>query len=194
MATRRGGVREEEFELPYEDYEVVPVTPLRKLERRLEALEASRTVANLERFLDKIIDMRELNQRIVEEVVRSNQGLREEIEVLVGKLSKPEEKLETFVDLLKSIGEEELKGTNPEEYLNPVLKKFEEIASNIAEGNKNIIQALTSIDKRLRRLSAGEYGPGEILARRRQSSISPPPPAGTQKPPLAPPLNEMERK
>ncbi len=177
MATKRRGVREEEFELPYEDYEVVPVTPLRKLEKRLEALEASRTVVNLERFLDKIIDMTELNQRIVEEVVRSNQGLREEIEVLVGKLNNLEEKLETFVDLLKSIGEEELKGGAPEEYLGPVLKKFEEIASNIAEGNKNIIQALTSIDKRLRRIGGAEYTPAtDILARRRQSSLMPPPP------------------
>jgi hypothetical protein len=186
-------VAEEEFELPYEDYEVVPVTPLRKLEKRLEALEASRTVANLERFLDKIIDMTELNQRIVEEVVRSNQGLREEIEVLVGKLGNLEEKLETFVDLLKSIGEEELKGASPEEYLNPVLKKFEEIAANIAEGNKNIIQALTSIDKRLRRLG-GEYTPPtEIFARRQQSSLTPPPPPAPRAS-LPPHGSELERR
>jgi len=137
--------------------------------------------------------MTELNQRIVEEVVRSNQGLREEIEVLVGKLNNLEEKLETFVDLLKSIGEEELKGGSPEEYLNPVLRKFEEMTAKIVEGNKNVIQALTSIDKRLRRMGGELSPPSEIFARRQQSSLTPPPPhsPGTQLPPGG---GELERR
>ncbi len=152
MPSRRA-IKDEEYEIPYDDYEVMPINPLRRLEKRLEALEESRTLSNLERFIDKIIDMTELNQKIVEEVVRSNQGLREEIEVLVGKLDKLEEKIEQFVDILKMLGEEEAR-SGGEEVMMKIAEKFDDIANKIAESNTNVLQALTSIDKRLKKLAS----------------------------------------
>ncbi len=181
MVPRKSITRDDEYEIFDDEYEVMPLNPLRRLERRLEALEQSRTLANLEKFIDKIIDMTELNQKIIEEVVKSNQGLREEIEVLVGKLERLEEKIEQFVDVLKMLGEEEAKSSG-EEIMVKVLDKFNDVAEKITESNNNMLQMLASIEKRLKKLTTENILPHGGIHR------TPPSPASV---PIHPPSGEI---
>ncbi len=156
-----------------EEYEIVPVTPLRKLEKKIEMLEKSRSDEIFNRVLDKLIDLTEINQRIVEEMVRSNQGLREDIEILVAKMNTLEDKMNDFVDILRNIAEAELKEAESKfdpdiiaktisESINNSIssvfseigKKLENLVNKMNDENKNLIQVLIAMDKKLRRLSS----------------------------------------
>lgn len=137
-----------------EEYEMIPLTPLRRLEKRLEAIEQQKTAAGLERFIDKVIDMVELNQKIVEEVVRANQGLREDVAVLVGKMDELYMRLGDFIDIIKAAGEEEgeeaMSAKIIEESVKPLVSRIEAMGKVIQEGQATMQESLTSMERRLR--------------------------------------------
>lgn len=159
-----------EVEIPGsgEEYEVIALSPLRRLEKRLEAVEQTRTVANLERFVDKILDMVELNQKIVDEVVKANQGLREDMAVLVGKMDELYSRIGDFIDIIKSAGEEEraevVSRETIEATVTPIIAKMEEMNKRVIESNATIADTLGAIEKRLKAVVA-PAAPG-LLARR----------------------------
>jgi len=165
--------KEYEYISDSEEYEIVPVTPLRRLEKKIEMLEKSKSDEIFNRVLDKLIDLTEINQRIVEEMVRSNQGLREDIEILVAKMNTLEDKMNDFVDILRNIAEAELKEAeskfDPEEIaktisesitnsISPVFsemgKKLEELVNKMNDENKNLIQVLIAMDKKLKKITS----------------------------------------
>lgn len=154
-----------------QDFEVMPLTPLRRIEKRLDAMETSKSSQNMEHFIDKVIDMVELNQKIVDEVVKANQGLREDIAVLIGKMTDNEAKLSEFVAILKEAGEAEV-GTDDTEkigkVLSPFAEKFADSTSKILEANNSVLDTLVSIDKNIRKLAppAPATITSTILARR----------------------------
>lgn len=145
-----------------DDYEVVPLGPIRRLEKRLESLETTKDVSSIERFNDKIIDMIELNQHIVDEVVKANQGLREDLAALIGKLDNLQSSLKEFIEMIKSAGESPVK----EEYSSKLIGKLSEINQKTLESNSAIIESLSTIDKRLKRMQIGGRPSTNILARR----------------------------
>lgn len=166
----------EEVELPYEkgEYEIIPISPLRRLEKRMEQIESTRTMTNLERFVDKVIDMVGLNQKIVEEMVKANQGLREDVAVLIGKLDELYTRLGDFIDIIKSAGAEEgaeaVSKQIVEASVVPVVSKIEEMTRKSAESSAAVVEALGAIDKRLRAIQLGGARP---LMRRPPPAASP---------------------
>ncbi|MFH1432168.1 MAG: hypothetical protein ABIG84_03040 [archaeon] len=175
-----------EIELPSEkdDYEIIPVTPLRRIEKRLEAIETSKSINSLEKFIDKVIGMVEMNQKIVDEVVRANQGLREDISILISKIDASQTKMAEFVDIIKEAGEQET-GENIskemiETVVNPLLEKMENASNKTAETNTQMVETLSSIEKRLKTMQLGGQGTQgnaatSILQRRRFPPQAPPP-------------------
>lgn len=173
-----------EVEIPHDDYEIVPLTPLRRLEKRMEAMETTKSMSNLEKFIDKVIDMVEMNQKIVEEVVRANQGLREDISILISKIDDSQAKMTQFVEIIKDAGEQEGGETMSKEFVEnvvaPMIEKIEAGNTKVAETNNQILETLSSIDKRLK----GGQAPGvqlgrpaisNILQRRRPPNMPPAP-------------------
>ncbi|MCK4551033.1 MAG: hypothetical protein KAT91_03690 [Candidatus Aenigmarchaeota archaeon] len=163
----------DEVELPHEDdYEFVPLTPVRRLEKRLDVLETTKSTQNLERFVDKIIDMTELNQKIVDSMVKSNQSLREDVGVLIGKMDSLNDNLNEFVALIKTAGEQDVDSTSKDAFSNavkPLVDKVEEITKGAQDSNTAIAETLENIDKRLKRMQAGDTTQkplSNILARR----------------------------
>ncbi len=176
-----------EVEIPSErdDYEVVPLTPLRRLEKRLEAIETTKSMSHLEKFIDKIIDMVEMNQRIVDEVVKANQGLREDISILISKIDDSQTKMSEFVDLIKEAGEQEGSETITKELIDhvisPMIDKIEVASNKTIDTNNQMVETLASIEKRMKTMQLGTQGtPGGgaagILQRRRPPVQNPPPP------------------
>ncbi len=173
-----------EVEIPHDDYEIVPLTPIRRLEKRMEAMETTKSMSNLEKFIDKVIDMVEMNQKIVEEVVRANQGLREDISILISKIDDSQAKMSQFVEIIKDAGEQEGGETLSKEFIEnivtPMVEKIEAGNTKVAETNNQILETLSSIDKRLK----GGQAPGaqmgrpaisNILQRRRPPNMPPAP-------------------
>lgn len=154
-----------------DDFEVVPLTPLRRLEKRIESIETTKTTQNLERFVDKIIDMVELNQKIVDEVVRANQGLREDLAVLVGKMTDTQDKLSQFISMLREASESEMEGADSHgiaEAIKPFADRITEATSKSIEMNSALMDTLSSLDRSMRKLTPASQGSitSSILARR----------------------------
>lgn len=167
-----------EIELPSEkdDYEIIPLTPLRRIEKRLEAIETSKSINSLEKFIDKVIGMVEMNQKIVDEVVRANQVLREDISILISKIDASQTKMSEFVDIIKEAGEQESGENISKEMIDnvvgPLVQKMEAASNKTADTNTQMVETLSSIEKRLKTMQLGGQGTQgsaatNILQRRR---------------------------
>ena len=151
------------------------LTPIRRLERRLDAMETVKSTNNLEKFIDKVMDMVELNQKIVEDMVRSNQATREDVGVLVGKLDTLQAKISGFVDMIQTAAESDVAQTAADstaETLKPLVERLEDMSNQTKETNAQLVQSLENIEKLLRKpqssmpTSPSSQTAREILARR----------------------------
>ncbi len=138
-------------------------------------METVKSTNNLEKFIDKVMDMVELNQKIVEDMVRSNQSTREDVGVLVGKLDTLQAKISGFVDMIQSAAESDVAQTAADstaETLKPLVDRLEDMSNQTKETNAQLIQSLENIEKLLRKpqssIPASPSGQTarEILARR----------------------------
>lgn len=131
-----------------EEFELVPVTPLRKLERKIEELERkySYTTPEIYRELVSIIRM---NQEIVDALIRANDSLRIELSKLPLKLEELTKKIEELIELIKAAGEEEeQKGMD----IKPLIEKIDkltEVNNKILEANENLLNLIEELSKKL---------------------------------------------
>ncbi len=148
----------------YEEYEIVPLSPLRKLERRVRRLEAERSVSNKELF-SKLLEVSEANQTLVERLIENDRVLREEL----GKLSTL---IEDLVNNLKELivyiklgasrevsgiekvgGEAETAIPSTEDVaLKILLEKLIEENRRIIETNQTITDRLEELSRKLGRI------------------------------------------
>jgi len=138
-----------------EDYEVVPLTPIRRLEKRMGQMESSKSFSNLERMMDKILDMVELNQRIVDEMVKANTSLRGDLATLIGKMDSLQSKLTNFIDIVEEAGKEDVNESEAVTALkgmvSPLVKSITDSNERMLKSNETIAENLATIDKRLKR-------------------------------------------
>ncbi|MBW6461516.1 MAG: hypothetical protein K0B07_00500 [DPANN group archaeon] len=138
-----------------EDYEVVPLTPLRRLEKRITSMESSKSFSNMERMMDKILDMVELNQRIVDEMVKANTSLRGDLATLIGKIDSLQGKLTNFIDIVEDAGKEDVDESEAVSALRgmvvPLVKSITDANEKLLKSNEVIAENLSIIDKRLKR-------------------------------------------
>ncbi|MBU4300480.1 MAG: hypothetical protein ABIF85_00875 [Nanoarchaeota archaeon] len=159
-----------------DDYEIVALSPIRRLEKRLETMENTKTTNNLEKFIDKMMDMVELNQKIIEDIVRSNQATREDIGILVGKLDSLQAKISSFVEMVQSAAESDVAQTAAEsttETIKPLIDRLETMSDQTKETNAQLVESLGNIEKLLRKqpqstlpTSPSSQTARDILARR----------------------------
>ncbi len=176
-----------EVEIPNErdDYEIIPLSPLRRLEKRMETIETTKSMSHLERFIDKIIDMVELNQKIVDEVIGANQGLREDISILISKIDDSQSKMSEFIEIIKEAGEQEsgeaLSKELIEGVVKPLVDQIETATNKSAESTTMMADTLAAIEKRMKAAQLGNQsaparGAASILQRRRPMPQNAPPP------------------
>lgn len=133
------------------EYELVPLTPLRKLEKRIEKLEASMGYFDPREFYKDLVDILRINQEIVSELVKSNESLRSEISKLPMKIDSLIEKMDEFLELIKAAAEEEKKIESPD-----LTKKLEELVNlnkQILKRYSSVEEHLNEIEDRLRKIS-----------------------------------------
>ncbi|OYT35293.1 MAG: hypothetical protein B6U87_00590 [Candidatus Aenigmarchaeota archaeon ex4484_52] len=158
------------------DYEINPISPMRKIERKLESLENSQLSKRIETFTDKMFSVTELNQKIIDDVIRSNHGLREDLSVLIGKIETLTKKMESFMNLMNQAMEIDV-GTNAtKDVINtiskPIMQNINEIVQQNKKTNDALMQSLDEMLKTMKRMQfsrpiPGNTPPSNILARRR---------------------------
>jgi len=149
-----------------EDYEVIPTSPIRRLEKRMEKVEDTSSTSQVQKLMEQIIELIKSNQRIIDDVVKANTELREEVGKVPGKIDKLLDAMNEFMDLLRAASEEEERsgaGIGAEAFKPMVDKMTELVEQNkkSLEANQTMLTAMETIDKRLKRLYlgfAGMYG------------------------------------
>jgi len=70
------------------DFELVPSSPIKRLDKRLNRLEKIDSSSDIKKLTDHILDLISSNQMIVETTIKSNEELRKEISKLPEKIDE----------------------------------------------------------------------------------------------------------
>lgn len=135
-----------------ESYEIIPVTPLKKLEKRMEQVEQSGTMPQLQSLINQIIELIRSNQKIVNDVIQANTELRNEMSRLPPKIDDLTSTMKSFIGLVEAAGKEEV-GSGSSDSLKPMaeyMQKMVDQNQKILEGNQSLIDQLDSIGKKMR--------------------------------------------
>jgi phage shock protein A len=138
-----------------EEYEIIPTTPIRKLEQRISRVESTGSSAEVRKLIEEIIELIKSNQRVIDDVVKSDAELRNEMSRLPGKIDELLDSMRSFMDLLKASSTEETMGDMSRDMMEPLTKKMEELIDQNKKGievNQATLTSLGMIDKRLKRL------------------------------------------
>jgi methyl-accepting chemotaxis protein len=134
-----------------EEYEVIPTSPIRRLEKRIARLEETSSASEVRKLIEQIIELIKSNQRLVDDVIKANSELINEIAALPGKIDNLVSAMGEFLQILRASATEEVS----KESVEPVVKKIEELVEQnkkTAELQQAMINLLDMIDKRLKRL------------------------------------------
>ena len=142
-----------------EEYEIIPTSPIRRLEKRLEKMEDTSSTSQVQKLMEQVIELIKSNQRIIDDVVKANAELRDELSKIPGKVDKLMGTMTEFMEIMKAASEEEAAGGGfGPEVMKPLADKLGELVDQnkkSLETNQTMISALETIDKRLKRLYLG---------------------------------------
>ena len=124
-----------------EDYEIFPLAPVKKLEKRIERLEEGHSTNQLNSLVTQIIELIRSNQKMIEDVIHANTQLRSEMSKIVPKLDDLITEMREFMMLLEVASKEEA---------GPETKKTVEQMQKLTEQNAAILEALNNLNKRIR--------------------------------------------
>ncbi len=127
-----------------EEYELVPTTPIRRLERRIEEIEKALEKERGATFVKDIVDIIKTNQLIIDELVRSNEALKMEISKLYPKLDALVSQMSELLNFIRASIAEELIGP---EIFKPVAKRLDEMNKKLSEE----VEALKALIEELRK-------------------------------------------
>ncbi|MFB6209428.1 MAG: hypothetical protein ABEJ56_04825 [Candidatus Nanohaloarchaea archaeon] len=154
-----------------EDYEVVPVGPIRKLERRIDELQEQKSSGNDELVRD-VLDIMKSNQKIVNDMTESTHELKNSVEDLTHKMDEVVDNMNSFMDLLEQASEADLEGEVMKDVHSKIAdaigNEMEDVASDIKESNTQVIQNLEDLNENIRR-SYTSQNKSEILSQQGNS-------------------------
>ena len=146
-----------------DEYEIIPTSPLRRLERRISQVETSSSSSEVQRLIEQIIELIKSNQRIIDDVIKADAELRDEISKVPGKIDELLSSMHEFMEILKSSATEDTVSDISKDVMQPLVGKMTEL---IEQNKKNIevgqatLTSLGIIDKRLKRISLQFAGTG----------------------------------
>ena len=146
-----------------ETYEVIPTSPIRRLEQRMSRMESSSSASEVQRLIEQIIELIKSNQRIIDDVVKSDSEMRSEISRLPGKIDALVSKMNEFLEILRATATEQAVEGISQEAMGPMVDKINELVEQnkrSLETNQAVLANLSSIDNRLKRLYLGSAATG----------------------------------
>ncbi len=142
-------------------YEVIPTSPIRRLEQRLSRMESSSSTSEVQRLIEQIIELIKSNQRIIDDVIKSDSELRSEVSRLPGKIDSLISKMDEFLNIMKAAATDESQAPQQAQQnvdMSPLVDKIGELVDQnkkAVEANQSVLSSLSSIDNRLKRLYLG---------------------------------------
>ena len=132
------------------EFELIPVSPLRKLEKRLDELEVSKGV-NMHEFYRDMADIIKMNQQIVDEMAKANDALRIEISRLPSKMEDLISRLDELISFIKASATEESYPAADVKPLGEKLDQLIETNKKVAESSMSLLEAIGELGKKLSR-------------------------------------------
>ena len=133
-----------------EEFELVPLSPIRRLEKRIEQLETSPR-ADSKDLLKEWVEIVKMNQQLVDQLAKADDALRIEISKLPAKIDNLVENLNELLSYIKASATEE---ATPAASLKPVADKLDQLIDankKLFESNQNMLSALEDIGQKLKR-------------------------------------------
>jgi len=133
-----------------EEYELIPMSPIRRLEKRIDKIEST---TGSQEIIKEIIDIVRMNQAIVDELAKSNDALRIELSKLPAKIDDLVNSMKEIISFIKSSGEGETVGIT-KEAMKPLVQKFDEMINTnkaMSEKSDSMLELLDDISKKLKR-------------------------------------------
>lgn len=147
-----------------EEFELIPLSPLRRLEKRIDQLESSPGTSTKEFFSD-LVDIIKMNQQLVDQLAKADDALRIEISKLPSKIDNLVENLNELISFIKTSATEE--AVSPATSMKPLgdkLDKLVEANKKLLESNQEMLSVLETMGERLKRPS---FPPPRLLPLRK---------------------------
>lgn len=145
-----------------DDYEVVPIGPIRKLERRIDSMEEKATQgggANEEVIRD-VLDIMKSNQKIVNDMTESTHQLKNSVEDLTHKMDEVVDNMNSFMDLLKDASEVDMEGEIVGDMQGRIADaigdRMDDAIKEMQNSNQEIVNSLQDLNKTMRRNYASD--------------------------------------
>ncbi len=138
-----------------EEYEIIPTSPLRRLEKRISRVESSSSTSQTQRLIEQIIELIKSNQRVIDDVIKADSELRNELSKLPGRIDNLVSGMNEFMELLKASATEETVSGMSREAIDPLVAKMDELINQNkkgAETNSAVLNSLGMIENRLKRI------------------------------------------
>ena len=135
-----------------EDYELVPMSPIRRLERRIDKIENTTGGIDVQDFFKELVAIIRMNQEIVDELAKSSDALRIELSKLPGKLDDVTRNLSELITYIKAAATEDQTSMSSDSF-KPLADKLDQLIETnkrIIENDENVSGLLESIEKKLR--------------------------------------------
>ena len=132
------------------EFELIPVSPLRKMEKRLDELEVSKGV-NMQEFYREMVDIIKMNQQIVDEIAKANDALRIELSRLPSRKEDSISRLDEIISFIKASATEEVRMPGDTKSLGDKLDQLVETNKKVADSNTALMELLDDIGKKLSR-------------------------------------------
>lgn len=147
-----------------DDYEVIPMGPVRKLENRIKKLEKQQVTgggSSSSELVSDVMDIMKSNQKIVNDMVESTSKLHNSVETLIDKMDNVSDQMSGFMELLKDASEtsleEDVSSNIKQSIVDPIsegMQDLQETNEQMLQGLGKIDKSLEQLDKRMKRLSA----------------------------------------
>lgn len=140
---------------PEDEYEVIPTSPMRRLEKRVEKVESGSYSSQIRRLIDQVVELIKSNQKIIDDSIKANSDLIAEVSKLPKKMDDLILEMREFMKLLKVSAEEEEVSEVSKEVMTPLVNKLTELIEQNKrnfETNQAVLTTLGIIEKRLKRL------------------------------------------
>ncbi len=146
-----------------EMYEMVPVTPIRRLEKEVEKLKKQRVQKEGTGMMSQVIEILKMNQKIVDDMTKMHGELISQVYKTNEKLNKLADSVAELVVVLSGAAEEEVKSGGPELDLSeeeepeepapaPETGEVDDKLEKIIEQNTALINSLNVLGKELTKM------------------------------------------
>ena len=133
-----------------DEFELVPLSPLRRLEKRIDQLEST-PGGDSKDFVKEIIDIVRMNQQIVDELAKANDSLRIELSKLPSRMDELINNMSELISFIKASATEETSGpTN----FQPLVEKFDQLIQEnkkIVEINQGLLDSIEQLQSSLKK-------------------------------------------